>query len=144
MRFDAIHLLTFLNIVTRAISYWWILMHEIKPTTHPLPDILRCYGEPLRDDTFFMDEHFIDENHQETSYGVAIRNAWNAVDRVDRELMFFSCVVQEDYEKEILSFAHPDVMLDRAFDVLECDLMSAPQLQFRALSLIYEHRHQFT
>jgi hypothetical protein len=135
---SAIYLLMFLIVVPRAFSAWWVLWNHIDPSTYPLPNSLCRCGDPP-EETFFMKAHFIDYYGQETRYGVAIRIAWGLIPEVDRDLMLFSWAARQDYRRDRLDFARPKPTLHLAFDMIERDLEHFPQLQYRALSLIFQY-----
>ena len=55
--------------------------------------------------------------------------------------MLFSWVARQDYQYERNDLAHPKPTLDCAFDMIDHDLEDSLQLQYCALSLIYQSDH---
>jgi len=122
--------------IPRALSSWWIIWNHINPTSYPLPSSLCQHGKLSISDYPEWKDHLI-RNGQETQLGAAVRQAWDFITPVDRELMLFCWAIKQEYHTERTGIGHPELTLMNAFIMVDCDLTEDLQwLHDRALVLM--------
>jgi hypothetical protein len=142
--FVSSNLLIFHSTVPRALTSWWILWNHTNPTAYPLPQGL-LLNEPLSvsDDPDWSDQ-LITTHGSETRLGVAVRQAWEHIEPVDRELMLFCWAARQNHREDRLCLAHPKPTLTNALDILDYDLVGDLVLRVRAAALISTSPYYFT
>jgi len=111
--------LTFPPPVPSAIASWWLQWQEISPSEFPLPPSLRHFG-PVKLNTsgrFIIDP----STCQESELSKAIREAWDILPDIIRQLMLFSWAGVQSVRLRRNDVAHPDLGKFTAKDILDRD-----------------------
>ncbi|KIM87075.1 hypothetical protein PILCRDRAFT_815536 [Piloderma croceum F 1598] len=108
--------------VPRALGCWWVLQNDIDPTSYPLPQGLQhCPILSVGDDPDWCDQ-LISAHGDETPLGAAVRQAWEHITAVDRELMLLCWAGgrRNYYDEHVLG---PKPIFGSAFDMIDRDLI---------------------
>jgi hypothetical protein len=110
--------------VPRALGCWWVLQNHIDPTSYPLPQGLQLHPIlSVSDDPDWSDQLINDHGH-ETLLGAAVRQAWEYVTPVDREMMMLCWAGGRrnyyGWDDRVLG---PKLIIGSVFDMIDRDLI---------------------
>jgi hypothetical protein len=118
----------------RLFTIWWLLWSYRKPECELPPILLRFPDYSIHnEDNDDLTPRLVDDN-EETELGKTVTRAWNSIPSVDRNLMLFCWVAQQEQKVVRRGIAHPATLVAEAKALLREDLDGT--LHTRAIAIV--------